>query len=56
MSKKKYLVALPTFPNDKGFCHQTVLVSAIDENDATDLVYHLKGNRVNIGEVKEVNY
>ena len=52
----KYLIALPAFPNDKGFNHQTVLVSAKDENDAIDRVIHLKGNRVNIGEIKKVNY
>ena len=56
MSKKKYLVALPIFPNDKGFNHQTILVSAKDKDDVIDLVYHLKGNSVNIGEIKEVNY
>lgn len=53
---RKYLVALPAFPNDKGFNHQTVLVSATDENDAIDRVIHLKGNRVNIGDIKIVNY
>ena len=56
MEKFKYLVALPSFPNAKGFNHQTVLVSGTDENDAIDSVLHLKGNRVNIGEIKKVNY
>jgi len=55
MAKKKYLIALPSFPKAKGFNHPTVLVYATDEKDAIDLVYHLKG-RVNIGEMKEVNY
>lgn len=56
MEKFKYLVALPCFPNAKGFNHQTILVSAKDENDAIDQVIHHKGNRVNIGEMKIVNY
>jgi len=55
-NKKKYLIALPSFPNGKGFCHQTILVSAKDENDAINLVFHLKGNRINIGDIKEVDY
>ncbi len=53
--KKKYLIALPAFPKEKGFCHQTVLVSAVDEQDAISLAIHLKGRR-NIGDVKEVFY
>jgi len=32
------------------------LVSAINKNDAIDLVYHLKGNAINIGDIKIVNY
>ena len=55
-NKKKYLIALPSFPNGKGFCHQTILVSAEDENDAINLVFHIKGNRINIGDIKEVDY
>ena len=53
--KNKYLIALPTFRNDKGFNHRTILVSAIDINDAIDLVNHLKPN-CNIGDIKQVNY
>lgn len=53
--KKKYLIALPCFPKDKGFCHQTVLVSAVDEQDAISLAMHLKPKH-NIGDVKEVDY
>ena len=53
--KKKFLIALPCFPNAKGFCHQTVLVSAIDENDAIDEARYLRPNH-NIGDIKEVNY
>ena len=56
MKKKKYLIALPSFPNSKGFCHRTILVSAKDKNDAISLAYHLEGNRINIGEIKEVDY
>lgn len=56
MNKRKFLIALPSFPNDKGFCHQTILVSAKDIEDAIDLVYHLKGDNVNIGDIKEVDY
>ncbi len=54
--KNKYLVALPSFPNAKGFCHQTILVSAKDKNDAIELVRYIKGNKVNIGEIKKVDY
>lgn len=53
--KKKFLVALPCFPRSKGFNHRTILVSGIDENDAIQLVRHLKPND-NIGDIKEVNY
>lgn len=54
-TKKKYLIALPCFPRAKGFCHRTVLVSALDEKDAISLAKHLKPND-NIGDIKEVNY
>ena len=54
-NKKKYLIALPSFPNSKGFCHQTILVSGKDENDAISLARYLKPHS-NIGEIKEVNY
>lgn len=52
---KKFLIALPSFPHAKGFCHRTILVSAIDETDAISLARFLKPND-NIGDVKEVNY
>ena len=52
---KKYLVALPVFPGGKGFCHETILIKAMDINDAISLVKHLKPNK-NIGDIKEVNY
>ena len=52
---KKYLVALPSFRGDKGFCCQTILVSAKDEDDARSLAMHLRPNRY-IGDIKEVNY
>jgi len=53
--KKKFLIALPCFPKAKGFCHQTVLVSGTDENDAISLAIHLRPNS-NIGDIKEVDY
>jgi uncharacterized protein YciI len=53
--KKTFLIALPSFPGNKGFNHRTILVSAIDEDDAIALARHLKPND-NIGDVKEVDY
>lgn len=53
--KTTYLVALPAFPKSKGFCHRTILVSTIDENDAKSLVRRLRPND-NIGDIKPVNY
>jgi len=53
--KSNYLVALPSFRGAKGFNHQTVLVSAKDENDAWDAARHLKPN-ANIGDIKKVDY
>lgn len=53
--KKSYLVALPTFKGAKGWCHQTILVSALNENDAIKLVKHLKPHD-NIGDIKIVDY
>jgi len=50
----KYLIALPGFRVQKGFCYQTILIKAKDEADAIDLVFHFKG-RVNIGEIKQIN-
>lgn len=55
MTKKKYLVALPSFRGSKGFCHRTVLVSATDKNDAESIARSLKPHD-NIGDIKEVNY
>lgn len=55
MGKNKYLVALPSFPRTKGFCCQTILVSAVSENDAISIVRHLKPN-ANIGDIKKVDY
>jgi hypothetical protein len=49
----RYLVALPVFPGEKGFNHQTILVSAKSLSDAILLVRHLKPNH-NIGEIKEI--
>lgn len=53
--KKLHLVALPSFPNSKGFNHRTILVSAIDKTDAADFARHLRPGE-NIGDIKEVNY
>lgn len=53
--KKKYLIALPSFPDSPGFNHQTILVRAIDKDDAVKLARHLRPFH-NIGEIKEVNY
>lgn len=55
MIKKKYLVALPASPREKGFCHQTILVAALDQNDAISIVKKLRP-KSNIGEIKQVNY
>lgn len=53
--KSKYLVALPAFRGSKGFNHQTILVSAKDEDDARDIARHLKPHS-NIGDIKKVDY
>lgn len=53
--KKKFLIALPSFPKDKGFNHRTVLVSATDEDDAKSFALHLHPHS-NIGCIKEVSY
>lgn len=53
--KKKFLIALPTTKRSTGFNHPTILVSAINELDAIDIVKHLKP-LANIGDIKEVNY
>jgi hypothetical protein len=55
MKKNKYLVALPTFPFSKGFNHKTILVSAIDEEDARILAKILRPH-CNIGDIKKVDY
>lgn len=52
---KKYLIALPIFHGGKGFCHETILVSAKSEIDAISLVRHLRPH-ANIGDIKVVNY
>jgi len=53
--KSKYLIALPVFRGAKGFNHQTILVSAKDEDDARDIAKHLKPHS-NIGDIKKVDY
>ncbi len=52
--KSKFLIALPSFKNTKGFCHKTILVSAESKMDAIQLVRTLRPNS-NIGEIKEFN-
>ena len=56
MNKRKFLIALPSFPCKKNFNHETILVSAKDEADAIDLVFHLRPDTRHIGKIKEVNY
>lgn len=53
--KYKYLIALPIFVGEKGFNHQTILVSARNEHEAVSIANHLKPND-NIGDIKKVNY
>jgi len=53
--KLNYLVALPIFPKSKGFCHETILVSAKSVAEAIEIVRALRPNS-NIGDIKEVNY
>lgn len=52
---KKYLIALPIFPKEKGFNHPTILIKAYNEKDAIQRVKRLKPNE-NIGDIKEVFY
>jgi hypothetical protein len=52
---KKFLIALPCFQNAKGFCHRTVLVVAINLNEAISLARQLNPHS-HIGECKEVTY
>lgn len=51
----KYLIALPCFKGSKGFCHQTILISAKNEIEAIKIVKHLKPNSI-IGDIKVVDY
>lgn len=55
MKKNKYLIALPCFPKDKGFSHKTILITAINEDEAKDKAKRLRPHS-NIGDVKLVNY
>ena len=52
---KKYLVALPIFRGDSGFCHRTILVKAKHLNDCINLVAYLNPND-NIGDIEVVDY
>lgn len=53
--KYKYLIALPIFAGEKGFNHQTILVSARNEREAVSIAIHLRPC-TNIGDIKQVNY
>lgn len=55
VTMRKYLIALPCFPGDKGFCHRTILVSAKSESDAIALARHLRPHD-HIGDIKPVDY
>ena len=46
---------MPIFKNDRGFNHPTILVLALNKQDAINIVKHLKPND-NIGDIKIVNY
>ena len=50
--KNKFLIAMPCFPNWKGFNHRTILVSAKDKNDAIAQARHHHPH-CHIGEIKE---
>lgn len=56
MNKKKFLIALPSFPCKKNFNHPTILLSAKDEIDAINLLFHLRPRTLHVGKIKEVNY
>lgn len=51
----KYLIALPCFKGSKGFCHETILISAKNKIEAIKIVTYLKPNS-NIGDIKVVDY
>ena len=53
--KNTYLVALPIFRGTKGWNCPTILVSAMDEADAINIVIHLRPH-LNIGDIKKVIY
>jgi putative AlgH/UPF0301 family transcriptional regulator len=56
MNKKTFLIALPSFPCKKNFNHQTILLSAKDERDAINLLFHLRPHTRYVGKIQEVNY
>ena len=53
--KNKYLIALPSFRGDNGFNHKTILVSAINKDDAIAIACFLEPGE-NIGDIKMVDY
>lgn len=52
---KKFLIALPSFRGSKGFCCPTILVSAINKDEAISLAMYLRPHSY-IGDIKEVDY
>lgn len=54
--RKRYLVALPSFPGSKGFNCRTTLVSAVDEEEAREIVRRNGVHCGGIGDIKEVAY
>lgn len=52
----KFLIALPEFKNQKGFCCPTILITAINKSEAIKIAYSIKPNIKYIGDIKEVNY
>ena len=53
--KKKFVVALPNLPNQKGFNCPTITALAKNISDCISIIRHLRPN-VNIGDIKQVNY
>lgn len=53
---KKFLIALPSFKGSKGFNHPTILLSAENKTEAIKKALRIKGENINIGDIKKVNY
>jgi putative AlgH/UPF0301 family transcriptional regulator len=52
--KRKFLIALPSFPCKKNFNHPTILLEAKNEMDALDLLFHLRPHTRHVGKIKEM--